>query len=187
MFLYEFFFFWSIKKQKIVYFFFETMSKSEFTQEGEQKQDVSINDKSNETKPIKAREGHSDSSSDSDSDSDDELIGPQLINSKVQKSSRERNDIERPQQDYNESASNIQKVENIRRLDSTSIKSTGNEGKKSLLQLHQEKSNNSGISSKNKITKFDSKEALNKEVRNEIFKNLEKNGGLKGKFKKTGE
>ncbi|ODV68535.1 hypothetical protein HYPBUDRAFT_151967 [Hyphopichia burtonii NRRL Y-1933] len=51
--------------------------------------------------------------------------------------------------------------------------------KKSLMELHQQRHN-----SKNKITKFDHKEGLNKEVRQEILKNLNKNGGLGGKFTK---
>lgn len=51
--------------------------------------------------------------------------------------------------------------------------------KKSLMELHQQRHN-----SKNKITKFDHKEGLNKEVRQEILKNLNKNGGLSGKFTK---
>lgn len=54
--------------------------------------------------------------------------------------------------------------------------------KLSLMQLHQEKLKNSGIETKNKITKYDTKKAFNDEIKKEMLRKLNMDGGLKGKF-----
>lgn len=113
---------------------------------------------------------------DSSDESDDEIVGPQLpepicnkaINSEQTADMKEKNKAS----DDNSNTIGVQNSEAKQKEGSP----TRIRGKQTLLSKHKQNID------KNKITKFDSKENLNSEIRKEILRKLDQNGGLEGKF-----
>lgn len=113
---------------------------------------------------------------DSSDESDDEIVGPQLpeSSSNMAINPEQTADMkEKKTSDDNSNAEEDQKVE----MKQKEVSPTPIREKQTLLSKHNAKNID-----KHKITKFDSKENLNSEIRKEIIRKLDQNGGLEGKF-----
>lgn len=113
---------------------------------------------------------------DSSDESDDEIVGPQLpeSSSNMAINPEQTADMkEKKTSDDNSNAEEDQKVE----MKQKEVSPTPIREKQTLLSKHNAKNID-----KHKITKFDSKENLNSEIRKEILRKLDQNGGLEGKF-----
>ncbi|CUM55771.1 unnamed protein product [Debaryomyces tyrocola] len=113
---------------------------------------------------------------DSNDESDDEIVGPQLpeSSSNMAINPEQTADMkEKKTSDDNSNAEEDQKVE----MKQKEVSPTPIREKQTLLSKHNAKNID-----KHKITKFDSKENLNSEIRKEILRKLDQNGGLEGKF-----
>lgn len=109
-------------------------------------------------------------SSDDSNDSDDEIAGPQLPEFSYKNSGSEKESVSCKEKNESNKKAENKNTSKVELEHSTGVK-------QSLMSKHQLKDRN-----KHKITKFDSKENLNSEVRKEILRRLDQNGGLEGKF-----
>lgn len=114
---------------------------------------------------------------DSSDESDDEIVGPQLPESTCNKTinPEQTADVKenKKNSDTDSNAGEVQELEAKHK----EVSPTPLRGKQTLLSKHKAKNID-----KHKITKFDSKENLNSEIRKEILRKLDQNGGLEGKF-----
>lgn len=116
---------------------------------------------------------------DSSDESDDNIVGPQLpdfacnktISPQQTAAMKEMNEKKNSEVDSN--LGEVQELETKQK----EVSPTPKREKQTLLSKHRAKNID-----KNKISKFDSKENLNSEIRKEILRKLDQNGGLEGKF-----
>ena len=117
---------------------------------------------------------------DSSDESDDEIVGPQLPESTCNKTINPEQTADMKEKktavDDNSNTAEVQKLETKQK----EVSPTPVREKQTLLSKHKAKNID-----KNKITKFDSKENLNSEIRKEILRKLDQNGGLDGKFTRS--
>lgn len=114
---------------------------------------------------------------DSSDESDDEIVGPLLPETIYDKSNNLEqitDTKEKKKIQYNDSKT--KGTQNLH-TEQNKVSQSPIRERQTLLSKHRAKNTD-----KNKVTKFDSKENLNSEIRKEILRKLDQNGGLEGKF-----
>lgn len=113
---------------------------------------------------------------DSSDESDDEIVGPQLTESSCNMTINPEQTADMKEKETSDDNSNAEEVQKVE-MKQKEVSPTPIREKQTLLSKHKAKNID-----KHKITKFDSKENLNSEIRKEILRKLDQNGGLEGKF-----
>lgn len=116
--------------------------------------------------------------SDSSDESDDDILGPQLSESTCNESlnTEQKAAVKEKKKKNSDDMSNVGEARKLE-TKQKEISPTPIREKQTLLSKHKVKSID-----KYKITKFDTEENLNSEIRKEILRRLDQNGGLEGKF-----
>lgn len=112
----------------------------------------------------------------SSDDSEDDIVGPQFPKTQSTEQINTESTHNHKKEECEKQDSGFVDPEMKERDDEEKV-SVATRKEDSLLDIHRAKT-----STKNKITKFDSKDNLNSEIRKEILRKLDQNGGLKGKF-----
>ncbi|CUM54646.1 uncharacterized protein AC631_04028 [Debaryomyces fabryi] len=114
---------------------------------------------------------------DSSDESDDEIVGP-LLPETIYNKSINLEQIADKKEEKKAQHDDSKTVEaQTLHMEQNNLSQYPIRERQTLLSKHRAK--NTG---KNKVTKFDSKENLNSEIRKEILRKLDQNGGLEGKF-----
>lgn len=114
---------------------------------------------------------------DSSDESDDEIVGP-LLPETIYNKSINLEQIADKKEEKKAQHDDSKTVEaQTLHMEQNNLSQYPIQERQTLLSKHRAK--NTG---KNKVTKFDSKENLNSEIRKEILRKLDQNGGLEGKF-----
>ena len=113
---------------------------------------------------------------DSSDESDDEIVGPQLTESSCNMTINPEQTADMKEKETSDDNSNAEEVQKVE-MKQKEVSPTPIREKQTLLSKHKAKNID-----KHKITKFDSKGNLNSEIRKEILRKLDQNGGLEGKF-----